>query len=134
MKPAKIVARFADGGIKKGYSQDFFPNKAVFHIHNDPSGSSKAQDEIPLSKLKAVFFVKTFEGNLDYSERKAFREGEKHSGRKAKITFADGEVMQGSVLAYNPQQVGFFLFPVDPLSNNLRVFVINAAVKSFQYR
>jgi hypothetical protein len=133
MQPAKIVARFADGGSKKGYSQDFFPNKTVFHIHNDPSGSSKTRDEIPLSKLNAVFFVKSFEGNLDYSERKAFREGEKHSGRKAKITFVDGEVMHGSVLAYNPQQAGFFLFPVDPHSNNLRVFVINAAVKSFQY-
>jgi hypothetical protein len=86
-----------------------------------------------VSKLKAVFFVKSFTPNPEYHERKAFREGDKHSGRKVEVTFADGDVMQGSVLAYNSQQVGFFLFPVDPLCNNLRVFVINAAVKSFRY-
>jgi hypothetical protein len=133
MEPVKIVARFVDGGIKKGYSQDFFPNKPVFHLHSDPSAPGKAQEEIPLSKLKAVFFVKSFPGNPEYHERKAFREGEKHSGRKVEVTFADGEIMQGSILSYNPQQVGFFLFPVDPLSNNLRVFIVNAALKNFRY-
>jgi hypothetical protein len=133
MEPVKIIVRFADGGLKKGYSQDFFPNKPIFHLHNDPSGRSKGQEEISLGKLKAVFFVKKFTGNLEHHERKAFVQGEKRSGRKAEVTFVDGEVMQGSILAYNPQQVGFFLFPVDPLSNNLRLFIINAAIKSFRY-
>jgi hypothetical protein len=133
MEPVKIVARFMDGGIKKGYSQDFFPNKPVFHIHSDPSGPSQAQDEILLNKLKAVFFVRSFPGNPEYPERKAFREGEKHSGRKVEVTFTHGEIMQGSILSYNPQQAGFFLFLVDPHCNNLRVFVINAALKSFRY-
>jgi hypothetical protein len=77
--------------------------------------------------------VKSFLGNPEYHERKVFREGEKHSGRKVEVTFTDGEIMQGSILPYNPQQLGFFLFPADPRSNNLRVFVINATLKSFRY-
>jgi hypothetical protein len=32
MDPVKMVVRFSDGRIKKGFSQDFFPNKPVFHL------------------------------------------------------------------------------------------------------
>jgi hypothetical protein len=73
-----------------------------------------------LADLKAVFFVKKFDGNPDYKERKEFTEKDSPQGRKVEVAFADGEIMQGSVLGYNPKEIGFFLFPVDPLSNNLR--------------
>lgn len=133
MEAAKITARFLDGRIKKGYSQDFFPNKPVFHLLEDSKKISVEPEELRVSELKALFFVKDFAGNPKYEERKKFEEGDKSTGRKVEVTFADGERMQGSVLGYNPQQPGFFLFPVDPDSNNDRVFVVNASVKSFQY-
>ena len=41
--------------------------------------------------------------------------------------------MQGSVLGYDPKEKGFFLFPVDPGSNNLRIFVVNASVKKVRF-
>ena len=62
-----------------------------------------------------------------------FMEGDKPSGRKVEVTFADNEVLQGSVLGYNPKQSGFFLFLADPKGNNIRVFVVNNAVKNFRY-
>jgi hypothetical protein len=133
MEPARIIARFSDGRMIKGLSQDFFPNKPVFHLYKNVEGISGAPVEIRLNELKAVFFVKTFEGDRDYKERKVFLHGDKSSGRKVEVTFGDGEVLQGSVLGYNPNQCGFFLFPVDPESNNIRVFVVNEAVKSFRY-
>jgi hypothetical protein len=43
MEPVKIVARFIDREIKKSFSQDFFPNKPVFHIHNDPLDLAKSK-------------------------------------------------------------------------------------------
>jgi hypothetical protein len=133
MDPAKIVIRFSDGRIKKGYSQDFFPNKPVFHFTISQSGESAEPEEIRLVDLKAVFFVKTFDGNPGYSERKEFAEGDSPKGRKVEVTFADGEILQGSVLGYNRKEIGFFLFPADPNSNNLRAFVVNKAVKKFRY-
>jgi len=54
-------------------------------------------------------------------------------GRKVEVAFVDGEILQGSVLGYNPKDSGFFLFPSDPKSNNHRVFVVNSAVKNFRY-
>lgn len=133
MTPAKIIARFRDGHMKKGYSQDFFPNRAVFHIFEDPTKASRELEEVYMDQLKAVFFVKDFSGNPSYKEKREFEEGEKTSGRKVEILFEDGELRQGTVLGYNPQQSGFFLFPVDPNSNNERMFVVSAAVKGFRY-
>jgi len=133
MEPVKIVVRFADGRILKGYSQDFFPNKAVFHLVRNIASGSANQKEVHVSDLKAIFFVKTFAGNPDYKERKSFSKGDIVQGRKVEVAFADGEILQGSVLGYNPKDSGFFLFPSDPKSNNHRVFVVNSAVKSFTY-
>ena len=133
MEPAKIVARFRNGRMKKGYSQDFFPNKPVFHLSKDARGTSGEPEEVHVNELKAVFFVKDFLGNPDYEEHKGFVKGDRPSGLKVEVTFADGEVMQGSVLGYNPQQSGFFLFLADPKGNNTRVFVLNDAVKKFRY-
>jgi hypothetical protein len=38
------------------------------------------------------------------------------------ISFTDGETLQGCTDAYNPKRPGFFLFPTDAKSNNLRIF------------
>jgi hypothetical protein len=131
MKPAKMIVRFADGRIKKGYSQDFSPNKPLFSLRNDRTGARESE-EINLTELKAVFFVRTFAGNPHYKERKEFCEGDSPKGRKVEVTFADDEILQGSVLGFSPKERGFFLFPADPKSNNVRVFVVNASVKEFR--
>ena len=132
--PVKMVIRFADGRIEKGYSQDFFPNKPLFHLFKKlPPSESSMSKKIRVAELKAIFFVKSFAGNPDYKERKRFVEGDVTQGRKAEVAFLDGEILQGSVLGYDPKSSGFFLFPSDPKSNNRRVFVMNNAVKKFRY-
>ena len=133
MKPVKMVAHFSDGRIKKGYCQDFFPNKPVFHLIRSDAGEAQELEEILVADLKALFFVNSFAGNPDYKERKEFGQGDSPKGRKVEVTFADGEILQGSVLGYSSKEPGFFLFPVDPKSNNLKVFVVNASVKEFRY-
>ena len=134
MEPAKIVLRHLSGKIMKGYSMDFNPNKSSFHLRQDPTGVSGDKPiDLRIGDLKAIFFVKTFEGNPNHSERKSFVEGDKLHGRKVEVTFVDGEVLQGSTLAYDPKRPGFFLFPPDPEGNNIRVFVVSSAVKKFRY-
>jgi len=133
VEPAKIVARFRNGRMKKGYSQDFFPNKATFRIYENSGGVAAEPVEVRVNDLKAIFFVKTFEGDPQYEERITYFEEEKASGRKVEVTFDDGELMQGAVLGYNPKQAGFFLFPIDSEGNNIRIFVVNESVKNVRY-
>ena len=133
MEPVQIVARFANGRIKKGYSKDFSPNRPNFHLTGDRTGGSGEPEEVQVADLKAVFFVHDLAGNPNDAERKTFVEGDSSRGQKVQVTFADGELLRGSVPGYSPKESGFFLFPADPGSKHMRIFVVNASVKEFRY-
>ena len=130
MAQVKVVIRYTDGRIVKGYTNDFFPNKPAFHVGSGPSDKGV---QIQVDELKAVFFVKDFGGDPQYDDHKAFKEGQAKQGRKVLMTFNDGEMLAGSILGYDRNRPGFFLVPSDPDSNNLRVFVVQAAVDQFEF-
>ena len=128
MEPVKVVVRYLNGKVIKGFTQDFFPNKDRFHLR--PAVQASGDSAIVMVKdLKAIFFVQDFDGNSQYNERKNYGEGDKAQGKKVEVTFADGETLVGSTMGYDPNRQGFFLFPVDPKSNNMRVYAVCSAVK-----
>ncbi len=129
MERLKVVARYKDGKVIKGITNDFFPNKDRFHLF-PPDSPSANGIEVVISRLKAVFIVRDFIGNPLYNERKEYIEGEKFSGVQVEVTFEDGEVLVGSTLSYDPKRQGFFLSPADPKSNNIRIFVVSSALKN----
>ncbi len=133
MEKVKIVARYLDGRMVKGFTQDFFPNKPSFHIFEHEGNLSTGGVQVFLRDLKAVFFVRDFRGKADYDERKHFTPEERPSGRLVEVTFNDGEIVVGSTLGYDPKRTGFFLFPPDPKSNNARVFALSQAVRKVRY-
>ena len=86
----------------------------------DLDGNRKVID---LNRVKAVFFVKRFEGDPDYGERKEFSDDSPTFGQKIRIVFVDGEVLLGRAMGYRPEEKGFYFKPADPRSNNDVVFV-----------
>ena len=70
MLPNRIVARFADGRMLKGTTQDFAPAKDAFHVIGSEGGSRP--ERVAVADLKAVFFVKSLVGNPAYMEVKEF--------------------------------------------------------------
>jgi hypothetical protein len=133
MEQIKVVLRFLDGRVVKGCTQDFNQTRPSFHFHiNTPETSDKSM-LIEVKDLKAMFFVKTFEGDREYDERKWFITGDLAQGRKVEVTFVDGEIIQGSTVGYDPHRPGFFLLPVDRRSNNIRIFVVATAVTDFRF-
>ena len=129
----KIVARYADGKILKGYSRDFYPNKPHFHLFAAGAGPSEEPTEVRIKDLKAVFFVRDFGGDPSYHERKQFAEGDRLPGRRVEVKFKDGEVLVGTTLGYDSRRPGFFFTPVDPKSNNLKVLAVAAAVTNVSF-
>jgi hypothetical protein len=125
----RVVVRYIDGKILKGYTHDFLPEKELFHLIEETAAGEGSVHEVKMPELKAVFFVKTFDGNKDYNEKKSFKEVDPAAlhGIKIKVTFADGEVLCGISLGYNKAKKGFFIVPIDPLSNNDRIYVIASA-------
>ncbi len=129
MEPTKVVVRYTNGAVAKGFIQNFSPHKRFFYLTPaDPSSGPPIY--VSLDRLKAVFVVRDFHGNPQFEERNFYMEGENPPGLKLELTFIDGEVMVGStVLTYDPKRPGNFIIPADPNSNNLRVFAISSAVK-----
>jgi hypothetical protein len=122
-----VVVRFRDGRMLKGTTRDFLPAKAMFHLH--PVGAQEAV-EVMVQDLKAVFFVRCLAGDPSYNEYKGLPEqGVASLGKKIGVVFADGEILAGYTHSYNPSNPGFFVTPVDPRSNNIRVFVVRDSVR-----
>lgn len=127
------MLRYTDGKVIKGYTNDFFPNKATFHFQPLEANPNDKAIEIKVCDLKAIFFVKDFVGNPGYKNRNSFEVGQSVSGRKVELTFKDGEKLVGSTLGYDPLRPGFFITPADTGCNNLRAFVLNAFISQFRY-
>ena len=106
MDAVKVVVRYADGKVIKGYTQDFFPNKDRFHLQPQQKSSGQDTQQVLVKDLKAIFFVKDFGGNPAYDERRQFGDGDKPQGRKMEILFKDGEKLVGSTLGYEPNRPG----------------------------
>lgn len=123
-----VVVHYADGIILKGKTGDFFPNKNVFHLQEQNNDEMK---QVCMQDLKAVYFVKSFEGNARYTEKNdVIRTG---FGKKIRVHFKDGEVQNGYTQGYAPDRPGFLVFPCDPDSNNERIFVISAATEKVHF-
>jgi len=130
MEPTKVIVKYTNGTVMKGFTQNFSPNRDWFYL-TPLDKSSGGTIQVLVKRLKAIFIVRDFLGNPKHDERKKYVEGESPPGVKLEVTFNDGEVMVGSAsLGYDPKRQGNFIIPADPDSNNIRVFVVSSAVKS----
>jgi len=132
----KVVVHYKNGRILKGHTKDFNPEVDGFNLQ--PYSQGETARSVALEELKAVFHVKTFEGNPDHSPSPE-AVGEipdpryavaMNKGKKTLLEFKDGERMWGYATGVERSQPGFFFFPTDPGSNNLRVYVIRTALQN----
>ncbi|MBJ6799857.1 DUF6982 domain-containing protein [Geomonas propionica] len=125
---AKIVVRYADGNVVKGTTEDLAANKMLFHL---TEAETAKRYEVNVEQLKAIFFVKSFQGNQEYQERlDVERVG---LGKKIKVSFKDGETLVGYTQGFSPARATFIVFPCDPDSNNEKVFVVTAAAEKVEF-
>jgi hypothetical protein len=89
--------------------------------------------EIRVAELKALFFVREFQGRPDYSDRKEFDPVRPPVGRKVRVIFKDGELIMGATPGYQPGHLGFFVVPADPKSNIERCFVVSSATRDVTF-
>jgi hypothetical protein len=130
----KVILRFADGKMLKGFIRDLKLSEEALFIEDE----SSSQLKVRLKELKAIFFVRSFEGNREHQEKKTFA-GSHPGSKRVFIKFKDGESMMGFVEGELPWRTGFFLesmkdkgfyiVPVDAASNNIKILVVTSAVR-----
>lgn len=90
--------------------------------------------QVPYAEVKAVCFVRDFEGGDTWREHRAFLTRPKSAGLWVRLHFRDGDSMEG-LLANNLMQLetaGFSIVPPDPTFHNQRIFVPRAALADVQ--
>jgi hypothetical protein len=140
----KVVAHLSNGELLKGYFDSSVERDLESMIRQRmlsfpveiPIRPTESNQVVPVRRdsLKALFFVKTFEGRKDYKEVKFFQAHPPLEGLWVQVTFKDGEVTEGvlhNTLHYLVEP-GFFLKPPDPQSNNEFVYVLKGSLDEFR--
>jgi hypothetical protein len=131
-----VVIRYLDGRMAKGYAAELGGTEDVVAVRL--SVDSAEETRIPIRDLKAIFYVRSLEGDEDYHEQKRYGLRDRLD-RKVIVRFKDGEFLVGFLdspvpwkhgffLSHNQDQKGFYLVPADDQSNNIRVFVVSSAI------
>ena len=122
-----MVARFKDGSLIKGKIHDFFIGKSEFRFETI-KGELR---NIFVEELKAIFWVKDFQGNKNHKDK--FNFDLDIGGRRIRVRFFYFELIIGHTIGYSSNQPGFFMVPLDTESNNKGVFVIKSATEIIEF-
>jgi len=132
----KVIIRYTDGRVLRG----FVPKGTDTALQDTPPDSLAVKDsdgkpvKVVASDIKAIFFVKSFDGNPDYAEFKVFSTRPSGKGVWVRVHFKDGEVIEG--VAPNCfetySKAVFYITPPDPESNNQGVLVSKHYLKEMQ--
>ncbi len=140
----KIVAHLRDGSLLKGYTDALPEQELESLLRQGPcplpkqiriqTNAAKKAVSVALDSLKALFFVKSFEGRNEYQEIKFFDSHPPVEGLWVRIRYYDGEASEGVVhnSLHHLTSPGFFLKPPDPESNNEYVYVLKASLTDFR--
>jgi hypothetical protein len=122
----KVVAHFIDHTVVKGTSLDVDPGRPLCHIQTADRGSV----EVEIKDLKALYFVRDLGGQPEYDETHRPMSGDERlrGSRQVELVFQDGEKLGGLMNRFPPNRPFFFVLPMDPASNNIRILVNRDAV------
>ena len=136
----KTVIHLLDGSLLKGFldhSEDEFQEAAArsaLAAHVDLRLASGERRHVDLSAAKALFLVKSFEGQPQYDEVKFFHDAPDIEGLWVRVRFLDREITEGIVHNSLPffSNAGFFLKPPDPQSNNRMIYILKKSLAELQ--
>ncbi len=113
----------------KGATSDFGRDRRAFHVQ--PMDVDEDRVMVLVKDLKALFFVNSLVGDRYYDEDNSWDPSTE--GSRVEVTFRDGEVVRGFTVDAVEDQQGFFMDPVDPGSNNARMYVVYRAVEKVDF-
>ncbi|MDP9049942.1 MAG: hypothetical protein M3O31_04350 [Acidobacteriota bacterium] len=132
-----LVIQFGDRTVKGYADRSQWPAADYINFHEAPPVfrriGSDTMEEIPLDGVKAIFFVKSFEGKW-HDDLRFHDHLPAPECLWVRATFHDGEVIEG-LIGNNPSFVihpGFYMSPIDPEGNNWLIYILKNKIKDFQ--
>jgi hypothetical protein len=137
-----VVIRYEDHAVR-GLAQIKDLGTIDQLLRNDPQSSldtirlhlvsSEEIVDVPTKNAKAVFFVKTFDGDLRHRALHFHEHAPIVSGLWVRVAFQDNEVIEGIIRNSGDfvLEHGFFMMPTDPNGNNQLIYVLKDRLKDF---
>jgi len=126
---SRVVVAMLDQKRERGIVYGFRGNATSFELFTPEDAARELGRKIEMLSCKAVYFVKSLDGNRKYQENKLTLPTIHRQGRKIEVIFGDGERIVGTTEGFNPTRQGFTLYPPDPASNNIEIFVVTANIE-----
>jgi len=125
----KVVIELLEKKLLRGYLNPAQLPRAESLDLLTPTGE---HEEIPLGKVRAVYFVRDLQQNIDM-ERKSFLSRPKLDGLWVRLRFRDGDSLEGVIPndLLSLQDSGLQLTPPDFNSNTDRIYVPRTALTEF---
>jgi uncharacterized protein DUF6982 len=131
-----LVIQYGDRTVK-GFTPRSRRAAEDANFHTPPAKfrrtGSETLEDVPLDGVKAIFFVKSFEGK-SHDDLRFHDHLPAQDCLWVRATFHDGEVIEG-LIANNPTYVlhpGFYMSPIDPEGNNWLIYVLKNKLANFQ--
>jgi hypothetical protein len=132
-----LVIQFGDRTVKGYAERSQWPPAEDLDLHSAPPMfrrlGSETTEQITLEGVKAIFFVKSFEGKW-HDDLRFHDHLPAPECLWVRATFYDGEVIEG-LIGNNQNYVvhpGFYMSPIDPEGNNWLIYVLKNKLKNFQ--
>ncbi len=138
----RVVIRYEDRAVR-GFVEESELGSIEQLLRNDaqyPLDSirlrlldSETVAEVPTKDAKAVFFVKTFDGDLRHRALHFHENAPIVPGLWVRVYFYDGEMIEGIISNTRDfvLEDGFFMRPTDPNGNNRLVYILKGGLKDF---
>lgn len=123
-----VAVRFLDKRVLKGRIVDFHPNREFFHVEEP---GNPAPTRVAIEGLKAIFFIKTLDGNPGHVDKRVFEE-RLGTEKKVWIEFSDGEKLAAWSNSSSSPRGGFYVFPVDEEANMEKAYVFRGAIQRME--
>jgi len=138
----RIVVRYENHAVR-GFAESTELGSIEQLLRNEPIApldvirlrllDSDVPTEVSTQNAKAVFFVKTFDGDLRHRALHFHENSPIIQGLWVRISFHDGETIEG-IISNSRDFVlehGFFMMPTDPNGNNRLIYVLKDRLKGF---
>jgi len=132
-----LVIQFGDRTLKGYADRSQWPPEEDLGVHLASPVirllGSDTFDRVPLEGVKAIFFVKSFEGKW-HDDLRFHDHLPPPECLWVRVTFHDGEIIEGLIPNNHNHVVhsGFYMSPIDPEGNNWLMYILKNKLRDFQ--
>ena len=133
---AKVRIGLQNGEEIKGDLLSLNINHPTFYVTSDRDDGKTITITVRMDSVKAIYFLKKAEVSTSIVHTETIEQSvfAGTHGFRLDVEFMDGEIIHGSTHKYSPNDIGFYMIPLNPAEQYERIYINTLAVKKVDSR